>query len=215
MHFDWHMLAGANAFDYFEPEIFKEKIVEYPLAAAKRLAKDFTRVDFGWWGFYLPSAKEPLGTQFDMWEYGFARAIAWDCMATTCINPKDTKRHPRGADILETVRRWTDVRRRNLVPADLKAKWRGPDGEWHLYLNEKGEYEFLPLTMLDAPDAKGLRAFVCERNGKRLVCYWHTSGEGDFTVSLGGEKKLHAANRAYLETDLSVEDVVKAFKSAK
>ena len=214
-HFDWHFLSGGNAFDVFGPAVFKKKTAEYALRNAAIAAKDFNRTDFGWWGFYLPSAKEPLGTQFDMWEYGFARAIAWDCMATTCINPKDTKRHPRGADILETVRRWTDVRRRNLVPADLKAKWRGPDGEWHLYLNEKGEYEFLPLTMLDAPNAKGLRAFVCERNGKRLVCYWHTSGEGDFTVSLGGEKKLHAANRAYLETDLSVEDVVKAFKSAK
>ena len=215
-HFDWHFLSGGNAFDCFGPEEFKAMTAKYALRNAAIAAKDFNRTDFGWWSVRVPDGKKnPLGTQFDMWEYGFARVIAWDCMTTMTLDPSNVKAHPRGADILETVRRWTDVRRRNLAPEDLKAKWRGPDGEWHLYLNDKGEYEFLPLTMLAAPNAKGLRAFVCERNGKRLVCYWHTSGEGDFTVSLGGERKLHAANRAYLETDLSVEDVVKAFKEAK
>lgn len=215
-HFDWHFLTGGNAFDVFSPAEFKMKTTEFALANAKIAARDFNRADFGWWGFYLPGAKNPIGTQFDMWEYGLARALAWDCMATMQVSPARAKSHARIADILETVRRWSDVRRKGLVPSDLKAKLREAEGEWHLYVNEKGGYEFLPLTMLASPQAKDLRAFVCERNGRRLICYWHVSGEGDYVVPLGDRsEKLRASDRAYLETALTVEEVKKSWSQAK
>ena len=51
-HFGWHMLSGSNAFDIFYPEEFKEKIDEYPAAEAPLMQRDFTRVHFGWWGFW-------------------------------------------------------------------------------------------------------------------------------------------------------------------
>jgi len=178
---------------------------------------EFMWTYFGQFGRAMWAKKDDsLGTQFDLWEYGLSRSVAWDCMTSIQMTPSRAQDHPRGADIFETLRRWSDVRRRNLLPAGLRAKLREAEGEWHLYVNEKGEYEFLPLVMLDAPQAKNLRAFVCERNGKRLICYWRLSGEGDYVVPLGGTPvKLHAANRAYLESVLSVEEIKKAWAQAK
>ncbi len=51
-HFSWHFLSGGNAFDIFQPEEFKEKIREFPAEEAPRMQRDFTRLNFGWWGFW-------------------------------------------------------------------------------------------------------------------------------------------------------------------
>jgi hypothetical protein len=59
---------------------------------------------------------------------------------------------------------------------------------------------------------------VFERNGKRIVAYWHTCGEGSFSVPLSrGDRpcSLSAAGIKYLETDFSVIEVKAAFSKAK
>ena len=40
-HFGWHLQSGANAFDVFPPEIFKEMIVRWPQWEAPIMRKDF------------------------------------------------------------------------------------------------------------------------------------------------------------------------------
>ena len=231
-HFGWHFQAGANAFDVFGPEIFKEKIVEYPLAAAKRLAKDFTRVDFGWWGFHLPkldgepareeglfrAGRRTVGTQADLWEYGTSKAAAFDSPSTVQIDFGVLARHKRTADILETMRRWEDVRAKKWLTSAQKEMLKDPAKEFHLYLNEKGAYELVEWKQLEvAGDTwSRVRAFVFERNGKRVVAYWDVADRSALTLArpLDGKAELVAENKTYLETSASQEDVRAAFAAA-
>ena len=221
-HFDWHMLGGANAFDIFAPEVFKEKIVEFPQAEAPLMRKNFTRLNFGWWKLYRPHPDgkgRTVGTQMDMWEFGTSRAAAWDCPMTVQMTAAYNAAHPRLADLLEVVRRWEDVRAKGWLTKEHKEALKSKTQEHHLYLNEKGEYELHEIAMLPTPkDAPHLRGFVFERGGKRIAAYWHTCGEGTFIVpELSGERscKLDAAGIKYLETDISVEEVKAAFANAK
>ena len=230
-HFGWHLQAGANAFDVFPPEIFKEMIVKFPHDEAPLMCKDMTRLDYGWWALYLPGQQVTLknvlpyrktktvGTQPDMWEFGTSRAAAWDCPATISINPKRALQHPRIDDLLEVMRRWEDVRARNWLTPAQKEALKSPTQEHHLYINERGEYELHEIEMLPTPtNAPELRGFVFERGGKRMVAYWHTSGAAKAVAALGdggAEIELDAAGVKYLATDLARGAVRSAFGAAK
>jgi hypothetical protein len=222
-HFGWHMLSGSNAFDIFYPEEFKEKIDEYPAAEAPLMQRDFTRVNFGWWGFWHPGAKcrnggTTIGVQSDMWEYGTSKAAAWDSPVSVQMRLCDLDSHARIDDILEVMRRWEDVRAKNWLSPAQKEMLKVPGREFHLYLNAKGGYELHEIKMLGTPaKAPALRGFVFERAGKRVVACWHMSGEGKVRIALGDggrEISLHVAGRRYLETDLAAGEVEAAFAGA-
>ena len=215
-HFGWHMLAGGNAFDIFKPEIFKAMIRKYPLAEAPIIAQDFTQVNFGWWMFWKPSENIPTGIQRDHWEYGDMLAAAWDCPMTVQMKLEEINGHPRRHDLLETLRRWEDVRTRNWLTAAQKAEiLANPEQERHLYLNEAGEYELLPIEMLQAPEkAKGVRAFLFERKGRRVVACWHMTGSGRLSVALGGAGEVPLDDLRYIETDLPKNEVRAAWAKA-
>lgn len=227
-HFGWHIQSGANAFDVFGPEIFKRKIVEYPLTAAKRLAKDFTRVDFGWWGFWttqfegappktegLGVAGRTIGTQADMWEYGTSKAAAFDCPSTMQLSLEKLRAHARTADIFETLRRWEDVRARRWLTPAQKEMLKDPSREFHLYRNEKGGYELVEWRQLAVAGDCGsrVRAFAFERAGKRVVAYWDVAGRSKLVLA-GGRGELDVADRAYWTTDLPMDVVRDAFENA-
>ena len=219
-HFGWHHQAGGNAFDIFPPEIFKEMIVRWPLREAPMMADNFTRVDFGWWGVYQPGAEvrvngrtiPTVGTQPDMWEFGTSKAAAWNCPAAVQA-PDKLLRHPRGNDLLEVIRRWEDVRARRWLTDGQRELLKDPAREFHLYKNEKGGYELCEIEMLPTPAAANfLRGFVFERDGRRTVAYWHTSGEGTVDWALG--PSVRVADLAYLETDLSRVEIRAAWSAA-
>lgn len=219
-HFGWHMLSGANAFDVFAPEEFKEKIVEYPLAEAPLMRRDFTRVNFGWWGFWEPGASirgvRTTGVQMDMWEYGTSKAAAWDSPVSVQMRLDAMAKHPRLNDILEVMRRWEDVRENGWLTAERKAMLRDPSKEYHLYQNDRGGYELLEWRQIRV--AGGLdadvRAFLFERNGKRVVAYWHTKSAGTLRLA-DGLPALEAEGLKYWETDLPKEKVEAAFAAAQ
>jgi len=217
-HFGWHIQSGANAFDVFKPEVFKEKIAEFPLAEALVMRQNFTRLDFGWWGMFLPGSKPDgvatVGTQADMWEYGTSKAAAWDCPAALQTVRTDLARHPRINDLMETMRRWEDVRARKWLTAEQRRMLRDPKREFHLYRAESGDYELHEIEMLAPPKAaEGVRAFVFSRGGKRVVAYWHVSGSGRWKIPLDGSGRsvtLEAGDRRYWETGLSIAEVKNA-----
>ena len=225
-HFGWHLQAGANAFDIFPPEIFKEMIVKFPQAEAPMMRKDMTRIDFGWWGLYRPGRQvkiknvvpakkiETIGSQMDMWEFGTSRAAAWDCPTAVMIDPKDAASHPRIGDLLEVMRRWEDVRARGWLTAAQKEALKSPTQEHHLYKNESGEYELVEWRQIPIGGktlAPGLRAFIFERGGKRVVAYWHTCGNGRFALKDAAHTVVDAGDLKYFVTDMSAEDATKAF----
>ena len=222
-HFDWHFLGGANAFDVFPPEKFKPMIVKWPQREAPLMRQNFSRLDFGWWGLWLPGEKlrdgtVTIGTQLDMWEFGTSRAAAWDCPATLQMNLTKYRKHPRLADLMEVMRRWEDVRAKNWLTAEQKEQLKSSTQEHHLYRNERGTYELHEIEMLPSPEkAKAVRGFVFTRGGKRMLAYWHMSGAGRLEIACGaGGARLTvpADGIRYLETDLPVDAVKRAYAAA-
>ena len=223
-HFGWHFQSGANAFDVFAPELFKEKLVRWPLYEAPIMRQDFTQLDFGWWGVYLPGDAVRLqtldkpfsgtvGTQMDMWEFGTSKAAAWDCPVSIQISPGRLARHPRADDLLTVMRRWEDVRAKRWLTPEQRAALKDPKREFHLYETAPGAYELCEIEMLPTPDgARHLRGFVFERGGRRVVACWHTAGAGTLDWTLGPRTDL--SDLKYVETDLSREAVRAAWAAA-
>jgi hypothetical protein len=231
-HFSWHFLSGGNAFDIFEPEIFKDKIREFPAEEAPRMRQDFTRLNFGWWGFWS------LRTQPDMFEFGTSRAAAWDCPVTVMEKLEAFKTHPRTADILEVMRRWEDVRAKKWLTDEQKLALQDLEQEHILLINESGEYELVAYDQITgaAGGSKDIRAFIFERKGECCVVYWHASGSGKLALPLeAAAVKLHkelggaplrvsarkgvttipVGDRCYLSSSLSREKLIEAFENAK
>ena len=207
-HFGWHLQSGANAFDVFPPEIFKEKIIEYPYQAAKRLAKDFTRVDFGWWKVFPD-------TQPDMWEYGTSKAAAFDCPATMQMNLHRVHANGRMDDLLETVRRWEDVRTRNWLTPEQKEILKDPKREFHLIDDGRGAYELVEWHQLNVAGGKwtSVRAFLYEKGARRVVAYWHVSDKAKLILP-DGLPTLDAGNMKLWETNLPEDRIADAFARA-
>ena len=218
-HFGWHLQSGANAFDVFRPELFKEKIVEYPLAEAPVMAQDFTRLDFGWWGLWPNGEKidgEPtIGTQPDMWEYGTSKAAAWDSPATVQVVLRRVRAHRRLDDLFATMRRWEDVRARRLLTAEQKEMLKDPKREFHLVEDGKGGYDLVEWRQLVVAGGKWtpIRAFVYERDGRRVVTYWHVADKAKLLLP-DGLPTLEAEGMKQWETDLSEREVRRVFAGA-
>ena len=193
-HFSWHFLSGGNAFDVFPPPIFKPMIDRFPAEEAPRMREDFTRLNFGWWGYWTPGEKVSentvvtqlkeadkdfcldIGTQPDMLEYGTSRAAAWDCPVTVITNLDKYQAHPRTADNLEVMKRWEDVRESKWLTDEQKLELRKLGNEHILLINEDKEFELVPYQQI-TPNHAGVRAFAFERKGATWVVYWHTFGE--------------------------------------
>ena len=158
------------------------------------MREDFTRLNFGWWGYWVPGEelgnssivtqmKEvdadyylQIGTQPDMLEYGSSRAASWDCPATLKANLEKYAAHPRTPDNLEVMRRWEIVRETNWLTEEQKLELHKQGQEHILLINEDKELELVPYQQI-TPNKAGARAFAFERKGATWVVYWHTCGE--------------------------------------
>lgn len=169
-HFGWHFMGGSNAFDTFKTEVFKEKIDEFPVRAAAELAKDFSIVNFGWWGF-CPD------TQPDTHEYGISRAIAWHCPVTVQTSLATMNRNPRKWDVLESLRRWHAARDAGDITEEMKAEIRTSGKEYTMLIDEEGRYEMREAAHLPIPGAPAARAYVFERCGRTYASIWSTVAE--------------------------------------
>lgn len=231
-HFSWHFLSGGNAFDIFPPEVFKEKIREFPAEEAPRMQMDFTRLNFGWWAYWA------LRTQPDMFEYGTSRAAAWDCPITLMENMEAFKSHPRTDDIFEVLRRWEDVRAKKWLTKEQKLALQNLEQEHILLINENGDHELVPYDRITgaAGECKDILAFIFERKDERYVVYWHTTGNGSLELPLDAKDvtlqkdlgceptpfsvgkstiTIPVGGRCYLRSSLSKEELIKAFENAK
>lgn len=237
-HFSWHMLSGGNAFDVFAPEVLKERVREFPAEEAPRMRMDFTRINFGWLGYWVPN-KNTVGTQPDMLEYVTSRAAAWDCPVAIQMDLGGLEAHPRNLDNMEVFRRWEEVRAQNWLTKEQKLMLRNLKQEHILLLNEKKEFELVPYTQIDsvANGSRDVRAFIFERNKELYVVYWHISGSANLELPLNSKnvklleelgKKIplqaegdHSitipvSNRRYLKTNgLTKKQLITTFKKAK
>ena len=229
-HFSWHMLSGANAFDVFPTDIFKAMIDKFPAPEAEMMAKDFTRVNFGWW-------QADADTQPDTFEYGNSRAMAWNSPITLVGTLPQFNANPRIDDVFEVLRRWEDVRAKNWLTPEQRELLKQPGQEYTLLINEQGDYELVPYFPL--PDAAGenpsVRVYTFSRRGKNYAVCWSPTGKATLNLPLNStdllyEKELgglrlpmeEAANgvflpiegRAYLSTALPLEQLTAALRAA-
>ncbi len=230
-HFSWHFLSGGNAFDVFPPESFKEELDRHPAREAAQMRCDFTRLNFGWWDI------QNRGIQSDHFEYGESRAAAWDCPVTIQVrkSPEEILSHPRIDDLLETLRRWEDVRRSGWLTEEQKLLLRRPGEEHVLLINGGGEYELVRWDQTECGDGR-IRAFIFERDGAFWAAYWHMTGEGRLELPLNaGEVRISdepdgealateeagsgvivpAGGRRYLRSAVSREELAVAFAAAR
>ena len=238
-HFSWHMLTGGNAFDVFRPEVLKDQTKKHPFREAPRMRDNFTRLNFGWLGYWVPD-KKTVGTQPDMLEYVTSRAAAWDCPVSVMADTAAFARHPRTADNLEVIRRWEEVRARRWLTDERKRMLRDPDQEHTLLLNEKNELELVPYDQIMdiAHGSRDVRAFTFKRGGDLYAVYWHIAGDAQLELpvpardlslmeSLGQEIEVRPAGdgrrallpvgqRRYLKAGrLSADELVSAFREAR
>lgn len=240
-HFSWHTITRGNAFDIAKPEEVKAAIRAYPAPEILRMAKDFTAINFGWLGYWAPSAKT-IGTQPDMLEYATSRAAAWDCPISLSEGGGELvvalAAHPRTPDNLEVTHRWEDVRARNWLTEKQKTSLRNLEQEYTLLVDEQGQFELAACDQIEnvaGAKAPG-RAFIFERKGKVWVSYWHTSGQAVLHLSLpkshltlmrdlgkplavhseGAGSRLPIGEKRYLAvTGLSRPQVITAFQQAR
>ena len=102
-HFGWHLQAGANAFDVFPPEVFKEKILEFPYAEAPRMADNMTRLDFGWWNIKPETTPE-------MWNFADSLAAEWHCPVTIQFSFQSLESNPHADELLAVLKKWEEYR---------------------------------------------------------------------------------------------------------
>lgn len=225
-HFSWHMLSGGNAFDVFPTKIFKDMIDKHPAPEAEMMANDFTRINFGWWQAYAD-------TQPDTFEYGSSRAMGWNCPTTLMGTLAEFNANPRMEDVFEVLRRWEDVRARNWLTPEQKELLKVPGQEYILLVNECGEYELTPYSLL--ADAAGgdaaVRVYVFSRCGKNYAVCWSPTGSAEILLpmqdpnllyeqQLGGDQIsmkqtadgwiLKVEGRAYLSTALPMNTLTHA-----
>ncbi len=223
-HFSWHMISGGNAFDTFEMHEFKEMLIKHPFREAPMMQKNFTRLNFGWWGFRDE-------TRPDIYEFGTSKAAAWDCPITLTYKAERYATNPRVPDILEVIRRWEDVRAKDWLTDEHKEKLRDENTEFTLLINEKGEYELVPYYQIEMAD-DSVTAFSFERSGRSYVTFWNNKGEGELELNLnldcdiklerdlGKEEipfekgRIPTGAKAYLSADVDVEILRNAFKNA-
>ena len=230
-HFGWHYMSGGNAFDVFQANVFKAKMVEHPFEEAPRMAEDFTRVNFGWWT-YNPQMMP------DHYEYGNALAVSWNCPVTLqTFSLHFHESNPRTKDNFEVMRRWSEIREKNVLTEEQKLSLRNTDQEHILLINENGEYVLAEYNRVEgaANGSEDLTAYTLTRNGKSYAVIWHTKGQGELTLpldadtltyeaELGGEKltlikdgnstKLSVSDRAYLSADMSEAELAEAIKNS-
>lgn len=187
-HFSWHMLSGGNAFDVFSPEVLKEEIKKWPAEEAPRMKQDFTRINFGWLGYFVPN-ETTIGTQPDMLEYVTSVAASWDCPISIHSNLHAFETHPRTLDNMETVRRWEEVRAKKWLSDEQKKELQNLEQEHHLLLNEQKQFELVPYEQITniAGGSREVRAFMFQRKGEHYVVYWHISGNRKLELPLNGK----------------------------
>jgi len=238
-HFSWHMLTGGNAFDIFSPEVLKKETKRHPFKEAPRMKDNFTRLNFGWLGYWVPDEKT-VGTQPDMLEYVTSRAAAWDCPISIMSNLEKFAAHARTPDNLEVIRRWEEVREKHWLTDEQKQMLKNGEQEHILLINEQHKFELVPYDQIMdvANGSKEVRAFTFKRNSDLYVVYWHISGNKklelplnskDFTLmeSLGQEIQFNSdkngdssilpvGNRRFIKTSkLTKDKLITAFKNAK
>jgi hypothetical protein len=201
-HFSWHIMSRGCAYDLVNEHV-KSFCREVSCRIAPIRARDFTRIEFGWIARLAPE----MGP--DVFEYVLSRGAAWDCPFSIRVTLADAAAHPRAEDCFDTITTWEDARiggrltdaqrtmLRTLDPKDYQyvkvwdalfaPRWIDAwsnkpfhDQEHHLFVNERGEYELVPIREVSAVAEGRIKAFLFQRGAQpddTYVVLWARQGE--------------------------------------
>ena len=185
-HFSWHMITRSNAYDSVAPAKMKAFCRQAPCRGARRGALNFSRVNFGWLhGF----ARGPCNyISPDILEYVLSRGAAWDCPFSMTVSTGPLALNPRTEDCFDITRIWEDARIENRLTDAQRRALQHLDQEHHLFINEQGRYELVPIRELPAvAGGQACRAYAFTRKsrpGDTYVLVWGTGGEVDLTLDV-------------------------------
>lgn len=182
-HFGWHIITRGNAFDLFPPQHIREATQKYPMRAARYMADNFTKMNFGWNDYLAPDSLSD-GMQPDMYEYICSRAAAWDCPIALMGKLEQLKKHPRTDDNLEVIKNWEEARIAGSLTDEQKSQLREAAPEHILLRDETGKIEIIPYQPVihAAQKTARIKAFLFSKDAKTWVVYWHTTGSGLLTI---------------------------------
>lgn len=182
-HFSWHMMTRSNAYDSVAPSEMKDFCCKNPARFAPARALDFTKINFGWLhGFGSARASiEP-----DTLEFVLSRGAAWDCPFSMAVSLDQIASNPRSEDCFDVTRIWEDARiDGKLTPAE-KTALKNLDQEHHLFINEKGAYELVPVIRLEeVAGGQAITAYLFTREsepGATYVLMWHKTDACELTL---------------------------------
>jgi hypothetical protein len=156
----------------------------------------------------------------DVFEYVLSRGAAWDCPFSVRVTLADAAAHPRAEDCFDTIKIWedariagklTDAQRTMLKTLDPKqyeyvkvwnalflprwidawSKGTSNDQEHHLFLNERGEYELVPIREVPAVAGGRVKAFLFQRSSQSdntYVLLWANQGELNLALPVPSER---------------------------
>ncbi len=212
-HFSWHIMSRGCAYDVVNEHV-KSFCREISCRTAPIRAQDFTRIEFGWIARLHPE----MGP--DVFEYVLSRGAAWDCPFSIRMTLADAAAHPRAEDCFDAIKTWEDARiggkltdaqrtmLKTLDPKDYEyvkvwnavflprwidawSKGTFNDQEHHLFVNERGEYELVPIREVPAVAGGCVKAFLFHRAAQpddTYVVLWADKGELSLTLPVSPER---------------------------
>ncbi len=169
-HFSWHMLTRSNAYDSVAPSGMKEFCRKAPCRTAPRRALDFTTINFGWLHGFARSNGDHITP--DILEYVLSRGAAWNCPFSLSVDLAQLHTNPLTDDCFETIKIWEDARIGGKLTAQQKAMLKDLSAEHHLFMNEGGEYEIVPVTRIDGvAGGHAAPCYVFERSSEPDAAY--------------------------------------------
>ncbi len=206
-HFGWHMMSRSNAYDVSSKHV-KNFCYHVSCRTAPVRALDFTRIEFGWiFGLY-----DFIGP--DVLEYVLSRGAGWDCPFSIRTTPEQVAAHPRKEDCLDVIKLWEDARINNKLTEvqrkmlrtldpkhhqfvkiwevvktkpwiDLWGKTGFADQEHHLFINEQGGYELVPIDEIPDVATGFFKAYTFRRPTRpndTYVLIWDVKGQTDLLL---------------------------------
>ncbi|MCU0913885.1 MAG: hypothetical protein MUC88_04880 [Planctomycetes bacterium] len=212
-HFSWHIMSRGNAYDLPGAHL-KSFCHEISCRTAPIRALDFTRIEFGWIFALYPD----MGP--DALEYVLSRGAAWDCPMSLRLTLAQVAAHPRAEDCFDTIKTWEDARLSGQITAaqrtllqtldpreyeyvktwhavflprwiDTWSKTPFQDQEHHLFVNEGGAYELVPIREVPSVADGRVQAFLFSRASQpddTYVVLWARQGEMKLTLSVPPER---------------------------
>jgi hypothetical protein len=219
-HFSWHFVTRGNAYDVDSQHV-KNYCHEISCRTAPIRALDFTPINFGWIFQFRPE----MGP--DVLEYVLSRGAAWNCPSSLKLAPEEVGANPRAEDCFEVIKTWekarlagniTDAQQAMLKTLDPKeyryvkiwdAMYRPEwidtytkrvfkDQEHHLFVNERGEYELVPIREVPGIAGGRVKAYLFQRRAHptdTCVLLWATKGQINLTLPLAAISPVSSPNR--------------------